>query len=345
MPANPDDVNNAGVPRRVARQAGDALPRPCGRDPHCRCTPGQSVTSDLETLLATPGFGGTLLNAEPHVVTSQLPHLDQVVGVTVAGPVVMNDVGVHVPPVLPGGPIKCDSSRITLRLNPVRLGSALVSEPAANIPPTLRLFDANGNTSHATYLTERSDRLAFEAIALTGADPAVTHAAGGPDSFDEAWAIPEPASANADQIVQFDSILADGGLRRRTELPGLADAGVTRVEDRRVIGALEHAALLGMQMTMVTAAPGCLQMRHDQLDGAREHRGQMVIASGSCRAMINFGLVTECWITWSEGVWGRTGSIELYDRHGGCSMILTQTGPVPAPAFEAWDHLLNDLVS
>ena len=61
--------------------------------------------------------------------------------------------------------------------------------------------------------------------------------------------------------------------------------------------------------------------------------------------MINFGLVSEAWITWSEGVWGRTGSIELYDRHGICSLVLTQTGPVAAPTFEAWDHLLTDLMT
>ena len=237
-------------------------------------------------------------------------------------------------------PIRTHPSRITLRLNPARLGSALVTDPAAHVPPTLRLFDSDGNTAHATYLTEHSDRLAFESLSLAragGEEPT-------PDDIGTATPTDVPAP-QADQIEQFDSILDDGGVRRLWSLPGFADQHYTRVESRRVIAALEHAALLGMPMTLATAAPGCVQMRHDQLDGAREHRGQMVLASGGCRAMINFNLATECWITWSQGAWGRTGSIEIYDRHAHCAMVATQTGTVSAATFEAWDHLLGDLAT
>ena len=84
-----------------------------------------------------------------------------------------------------------------------------------------------------------------------------------------------------------------------------------------MISALEHAALLGMPLTLCAVATGCLQMRHAELDGCREHNGTMVIASGTARVMINFNLVEDCWITWSQGACGRTRAIELYDRHGG----------------------------
>ena len=332
MPENPD--------------AHDEANPACRRDRGCCCPRAQRVTSDLDTLLATPGFAGSLLNSEVTSVTGRLPLLDKVVGVTVAGPVIMNDVGVHGTPVTSGGPIRTDPSRITLRLNPDRLGSALVTDPAANVPPTLRLFDATGNTAHATYLTEHSDRLAFEALSLSAPDSAepgpATYTDTDTDTDTDHADVPAP---QADQIAQFDSILGDGGVTRMRSLPGYAEHGYARAPSRRVIAALEHAALLGMPMTMATAAPGCIQMRHDQLDGAREHRGQMVIASGSCRAMINFNLAAECWITWSQGVWGRTGSIEIYDRHAQCAMVATQTGSVSAAIFEAWDHLLTDLSS
>ena len=43
----------------------------------------------------------------------------------------------------------------------------------------------------------------------------------------------------------------------------------------------EHAALLGMPLTLCAVATGCLQMRHAELDGCREHNGTMVIASGN----------------------------------------------------------------
>jgi len=318
----------------------------CGADRGCCCPRGQRTTSDLDTLLATPGFAGSLLNSEVATVTRQLPALDKVVGVTVAGPVIMNDVGIHDAPVSMGGPIRTDPSRITLRLNAARLGSALVTDPAAHVPPTLRLFDTDGNTAHATYLTEHSDRLAFESLSLAGA-PDGDLASEGDLAADVSGAstpsdVPAP---QADQIAQFDSILDDGGVQRLFSLPAFRENRYTRVESRRVIAALEHAALLGMPMTLATAAPGCIQMRHDQLDGAREHRGQMVLASGGCRAMINFNLATECWITWSQGAWGETGSIEIYDRHAHCALVATQTGTVSAATFEAWDHLLGDLVT
>lgn len=319
--------------------------RPCGRS--CRCARSSDATSDLDTLLATPGFSGSLLGADVTAIARRLPLLEQVVGVTVAGPVLMNAVGMHETPAGSGGAIRCRPSRITLRINPARLGSALITDPAAHIPPTLRLFDTDGNTAHATYLTERSDRLAFESLALgigSADDEGSASATGALTPADAARDdIGDDGIPAIDQVAQFDAILDDGGLGRLMTFPGLRHAGHTRVESRRVIAALEHAALLGMPATLVTTAPGCLQMHHDQLDGAREHRGSMVIAGGTCRAMINFDLVSECWVTWSDGVWGRTGSIELYDRHSRCSLVVTQTGPVPMASFEAWNQLVADV--
>ncbi|AZG44762.1 ChuX/HutX family heme-like substrate-binding protein [Gordonia insulae] len=331
-----------------SERTGDLARPGCGD--RCSCPRSRATASDLDTLLATPGFTGSLLGSDVSAVADRLPLLDQVVGVTVAGPVLMNDVGTHETPVGIGGPIRCRPSRISLRLNPSRLGSALVTDPAAHVPPTLRLFDTDGNTAHATYLTESSDRLAFESLSIDAggfADgPAALDRPGDADlGGDGRHPTPkvEDAPPATDQIAQFDSVLDDGGVRRLSSLPGRIDDGYARVESRRVIAALEHAALLGMPMTLTTAAAGCLQMRHDRLDGAREHRGSMVVASGSCRAMINFTLVAECWITWSDGVWGRTGSIELYDRHGRCSLIATQTGSVSPETFEAWNQLVTDV--
>ncbi|MGC4962064.1 heme transporter [Gordonia sp. DT101] len=334
----PEDSEGTGRPSRPA----------CGEP--CSCPRANGASNDLDTLLATPGFSGSLLGSDVAGVAAQLPSLEQVVGVTVAGPVLMNDVGIHELPVGIGGPIRCRPSRISLRLNPVRLGSALVTDPAAHVPPTLRLFDAAGNTAHATYLTETSDRLAFESLSLNAggfdSTPAAPRVIGGTaeaTAWHEQLAGDRDTPPADDQIAQFDAVLEDGGTLRLRSMPGRRGEGFARVESRRVVAAFEHAALLGMPMTIATAAPGCLQMRHDRLDSAREHRGSMVIASGTCRAMINFDLVTECWVTWTDGVWGRTGSIELYDRHARCSLIATQTGSVSAETFDAWNQLVADV--
>ena len=152
MPANPPDPEQPTTRR-------------CAREGACRCSRA-THTSDLDALLADPQFSGHLLRGNASALGGHLPLLDQIVGVTVAGPVILNDVGVHETPTIMGGPIRCRAGRVSLRLHPDRLGSALVSEPAAQAPPMLRLFDTDGNTAHATYLTEASDRLAFEAIGL-----------------------------------------------------------------------------------------------------------------------------------------------------------------------------------
>ncbi len=83
----------------------------------------------------------------------------------------------------------------------------------------------------------------------------------------------------------FDSIRADGGLDRRRALSGGQIRSAVRVDTHRVV-ALQHAALLGMSVTVATSARGCMQMRQGRLDGARGHRGQVVLASGRSRVMV-----------------------------------------------------------
>lgn len=329
MPANPPDPKQPTTRR-------------CARDGACRCSRA-THTSDLDALLADPQFSGHLLRGNVAALGGHLPLLDQIVGVTVAGPVILNDVGVHETPTAMGGPIRCRPGRVSLRLHPDHLGAALVTEPAAQAPPMLRLFDTDGNTAHATYLTETSDRLAFEAIGLS----ADTFSSDNSPDVDIANDAPEVAvcsdDALDDQVTQLDSILADGGVSRLATMP--AREGFARIGSRQAIAALQHAALHNVELTMAAAAPGCVQLHHDQLDGAREHEGQMLLASGRARAMINFNLVTECWVTWTQGVWGPTGSIEIYDRHARCGMVITQTGAVPPAMFDAWDHLMAELAA
>ncbi|MCZ4577933.1 heme transporter [Gordonia amicalis] len=303
--------------------------------------------SDLETLLGTPGFGDSSISSDIDGIAARLPSLAEVVGVTVAGPVIMNAIGVHGVPTSPGGPLHVGDEQISLRLNPSRLSSTLRTDPSALVPPTLRLFDSLGNTAHATYLTENSDRLAFESLSLSTSvsaghrpDPAAAPAFVGPEYIPAA--LPD---RHDDQIGLFDSILLDGGTSRlRSLTQGHGPRGI-RVDTRRVIGALEHAALLGMTVTVAAAAPGCMQMRQDRLDGAREHRGQMVLASGRSRVMVNFNHVEQCWVTWSQGACGPTAAVEIYDRRSRCCLVVTHTGAVPRAASESWDHLTGDLAS
>ncbi|NMO04957.1 heme transporter [Gordonia sp. TBRC 11910] len=296
-----------------------------------------AATNDLDELLSTPDFAGQLLRGCPGRVARHLPLLDQVVGVTVAGPVIMNDVGVYADPTGMGGPIRCQPSQITVRLNASHLRTALITEPAGQgMPATLRFFDADGGCAHVTYLTDRSDRLAFESLTLAGYLTPIT----GDDLDAHPLAL---RFGQFDQLDQFDSVLFDGGPARLRSLPQ-PHSGATQVPLRRVIGALSHAALLSMPATLVAGASGCLQMRSGLLTGSREHEGSMVLASGSGRTMIDFSLLKQAWVTWANGACGRTGSIELYDDSGRCRFIATQTGPQTRAAAAGWEQLMGDIV-
>ncbi|MFW0790899.1 heme transporter [Gordonia sp. CPCC 205333] len=303
--------------------------------PYDSAARGSAARNDLEDLLDAPGFAGQILRGCPGRVAGHLPLLDQVVGVTVAGPVIMNDVGTYADPTGMGGPIRCRDSQITLRLNASHLRTALITEPAAHrLPPTLRLFDTDGACAHVTYLTDQSDRLAFESLTLAGY---LTPATGDVDAHPIALRF-----GPCDQLDQLDSVLFDGGVTRMRSLPQ-PHSDATRVCERRAIAALSHAALLTMPTTLIAGAAGCLHMRDGVLTGSREHEGSMVLASGSARTMIDFNHISECWVTWANGACGRTGSIELYDAAGKCRFIATQTGPQTQAGAAGWTQLLEDV--
>lgn len=315
----------------------DGARRACGRHSECRCaaalpTSAQDAAriTDLEALLAKPDFSGEAIGGGAAGVAEFLPLLDESVAITVSGPAIMNDVGHYDTPTEMGGPIRTSKNRISLRLNSSRLDAAVATDPDQYLPPTLRLFDEHGYASHATYLTPRSDRLAFEALRSVTTSPMPTERPTDP------W-------ADSDQISQFDSILADGGVARQAALPSKTSPGNRQIDPTRIAGALEHLAYLELPMTMVTAGAGCMQIHHDHLIAARMTGANLTLASGMCRMMVDLTHVTECWATVTSGVWGPTASIEMYDNRRHCPVLFTQTGATDAVVAGVWEEIVASL--
>ncbi|GED97434.1 heme transporter [Gordonia crocea] len=328
-------------PNETSHSPGDC------RCPNPRCHRLAGATSDLDELLAAPGVTASVVDGPVGTLADALPLLDQIVGVTAAGPVITNDLGIHRRPSYRDDPLHGGAEGISLRINPDMLGTVLVTEPTPHAPPTLRIFDRDGNAVHVTYLVEGSDRLAFEALSLSRSSDIDLLDELSPERRRPVEVFPVPvddeAPLDTDQLGLFDSILADGGRSRLDALRTVPAPGFARVCSRRVIAALSHAAALTMPMTTCAAATGCLQIRHDRLDGSRERYGSMVLASRGARTMINFNVVDECWVTSATGVWGATAAIELYDREGRCCFVATQTGPVDLTTYEAWQTLTGEL--
>lgn len=298
-------------------------PENCGA--RCRLCP----RTDLERLREDLSFSARMLEAPIVDVLAALPLLDTVVGVTAAGPVISNVVGTHATPVHRCGPLENSAATIGLRVDPTQLGAVVMTDPTDGAPPTLRFFDHDGQTVHAAYLMELSDRLAFESLALIGPHGSGMYVDNLPIGIDNP----------VDQLGMFDEILGDPGGRRLAALQSGARGDAVRIDTRDVATALTHAALIGMPVTLVTAATGCLHLRHDTLDGVRSHEGTLLMASSTARTMIDLRGISECWLTSAEGTYGPTTAMELYDDDQRCRFVATVTGAVDHEAWTAWQQL------
>ena len=109
------------------------------------------------SLPTRPGFSGSVVDGPIDTVMAALPQLANVVGVTAAGPVITNDVGTHHPPETIDGPLRGVGDGLVLRINPAALGTVLVTDPSASAPPTVRVFDTEGNLG-ARHLPHRGFR-------------------------------------------------------------------------------------------------------------------------------------------------------------------------------------------
>ncbi|WP_092805179.1 hypothetical protein [Rhodococcus globerulus] len=292
--------------------------------------------SDLDALLARPGFRGGLIDTTPEVVGKMLPLLDDAVAITVAGPVAVNDSGKYAVPTVPGDPLVCTPGLVSLRLKPSALGSVVTTDAEQHLPPTLRMFDTHGSSSHTTYLTPTSDRLAFEAIRTAPETARETRALVPVSNTPAFW-------AEADQLMQLDFILEDGGTERRNGLVALGAFGYRRIDPQLMAAAMEHLSHHQLPVTTVVAGNGCLQIHRGDLDAAAMFGGTLTLASDTCRTMIDLNGVSECWLTRTYGVHGLTTSIEVYDFRRKCVVVFTQTGPTESAVMDVWEDVMSSI--
>ena len=307
----------------------------CPHRGECRCA-ALARMSDLDALLARPGFRGGLIDTAPDVVGEMLPLLDDTVAITVAGPVAVNDSGKYSVPTVPGDPLVCTPGLVSLRLNVASLGSVVTTEAEQHIPPTLRIFDIHGSSSHTTYLTPASDRLAFEAMRTAPSTARETSPPIQTSNTPAFW-------AQADQLTQLDFILADDGSERRSGLVALGALGYRRVDPHLMAAGMEHLSYHQLPVTTVVAGNGCLQIHRGDLDAAAMFGGTLTLASDTCRTMIDLNGVSECWLTRTHGVHGLTSSIEMYDFRRKCVAVFTQTGPTEPAVMGVWEDVMSSI--
>lgn len=307
----------------------------CPHRGECRCA-ALARMSDLDALLARPEFRGGLIDTAPAVVGELLPLIGDAVAITVAGPVAVNDSGQYAIPTAPGDPLVCSPGRISLRVNAPALGSVVTTDAEQHLPPTIRMFDTHGSSSHTTYLTPASDRLAFEAIRTAPETARETRPLVPVSNTPAFW-------AEADQLMQLDFILEDGGSERRNGLVALGALGYRRIDPHLMAAGMEHLSHHQLPVTTVVAGNGCLQIHRGDLDAAAMFGRTLTLASDTCRTMIDLDGVSECWLTRNHGVHGPTSSIELFDFRRKCVAVFTQTGPTEAVVMDVWEDVMSSI--
>jgi len=158
-----------------------------------------------------------------------------------------------------------------------------------------------------------------------------------------ATALSVPAWENGDQLAQFDAILADGRVARRSTFDRYR--GAHRAVEVAVLPAvLDHVCSVGLPIGVAVFAPAAMQAC-----GGRVHvtdrtvGGRVFAAVAESSAEIDLTRVRACQLVRSAAAHGPASALELDDEDGRCAAALTQFGIVGHHVHTAWEHLAESL--
>ncbi|MET0898384.1 MAG: hypothetical protein ABWY45_10775 [Mycobacterium sp.] len=259
------------------------------------------------------------ISAGPKVIAEALTALGTVVAVTANDGALLSHTGEYLTPALPGEALRCEESRIGLRLNPAALNDVRLT------PRFLTLAGASGN--HRAYFTPHSDTLVVQALQL--APTRQTEPATAPDWSTLSW-------RDADQITHLDAL----DTARYQVLPF---TGARQIEVGVLPHLLDHLCRMTLPFTVAVPAGGCVQL-HRGLAAAVDHaEAHIAVVFGAARYAVDPAMVGEAWLTTAHGTTGITSSIELYDHRRRCVTVLTQTGAICGHLHRAWEDIAASL--
>ncbi|WP_043667078.1 hypothetical protein [Streptomyces xylophagus] len=261
--------------------------------------------------------------------------LFQYVQAVTGGPVARIDqAGSYAEPSLRGGAFAVRAGSIALRIDAAGVDTAVVARDEDAV--ALRLLDTVGRTVHQGRLLSEGDRL------LAGLAPTV-HAGAARSAVPSAP--PEvPAWEHGDQLAQFDAVLADGGIARRTSFHRYDGGAYRPIEVDVVASVLDHVCSVGLPIGVAVFAPAVMQAC-----GGRVHvtdrtvGGRVFAAVAESSVEIDLAAVRACHLVRSLAAHGPTSALELDDEDGRCVAVITQFGMVGADVHEAWEDLAASL--
>lgn len=292
------------------------------------------------------------------VIDSWLPGLQSAIASTMNPVVAISEPGSYAFPQRTGEGFRCADHHITLRIHEAALGD-IVARPklASNqSPDCFELHAGDGSVLHRGYLSSLGDieRLrmlpamveAAEQNRAAGVAPIGCLTADGATLCAKVNDCAAVAGAEAAVLSDaclarhIDSVLIDGGQRRRSVLPRLGERISERVCPNHGLSVLHDVFEWRTEVTIASPVPGLLHARHGVLNGLAHGSGTVSLQLGSAMVAITTGGVAECWVT-------RPGTgptlVEFYDQRGCCVLLVTRAGGADPLHAARWEHLTEML--
>lgn len=261
------------------------------------------------------------LNAGGREIGAALPALGTVVSCTANDAALLSHTGEYALPAHPGEALACGPELIN-----VRLGADVVGYLA---PQALTLTAAGGAGfgSHRAHLTPMSDPLVVKGLSLAPRGQEIAYTA--EDWLGVGW-------NDTDQIDHLDSLTAE----RYRVLPF---TGARKIEPRVLTHLLVYLVEQHVEFTVAVPGGGCVQLHRGCAAMADTSGPAVALVFGAARYALDPVQVAECWVSTLHGPSGPTAAIEIYDHSRHCVTVLTLTGSVSSPTYDAWQAITASL--
>lgn len=262
-----------------------------------------------------------------------LPSIDSAVAVTKNAAAILSVSGEYGQPSHLGDPWYADSG-IMVRFAEDSVGSFVVDEPRQVGPAQIiRVMGPNQSQLHGAYLTSPA-QIQVGGLSRPGSMRAR-------DDYDE-WANSPSSKADATVLTEcstlghLDSIVRDGGLRRRLALDHLPHQLGDPVHVGIGFHALEHLWTLRTPLSLIVPTPGCLHWHNAPIDALRDHGGKLALGAGDGSLTIDRDLIADAWI-----IRPTSGPplLEFYDDEGNAVLVITQMFERDPVDAIRWEHI------
>ncbi len=219
---------------------------------------------------------------------------------------------------------------------------------------SLQFFDAHGEALHKIYLTDQSDRAAYDTLVTQFRDetqwpdlvitPPTDPTADQPDElidvagFQQSW-------LDMKDTHEFFGLLRQYGVGRQQGLR-LAPSGHARLLSMDILKQVfATAAELGVSIMVFVSSPGCIQIHTGPVKKLVQMGPWYNVLDPQFNLHLNETLVDQVWLTKKPTADGIVTGLELFDKNGqNLALIFGERKP-GKPELESWRAVVEETIT